>query len=84
MDGQLVQNFSPSDSFPESVDLVEIPCQELVELRADRRRLERENLELRQQVGYWQSRHRDTLKRINALELKHEPTPMVFRALISA
>jgi transposase len=72
MDGQLVQNFSPSDSFPESIDLVEIPCQELVELRADRRRLERENLELRQQVGYWQSRHRDALKRLAALEQEIE------------
>ena len=67
MDRQLVQNFSPGDSFPESVDLVENPYQELVEL-ADRRRLERENLGLRQQVGYWQSRHRDALKRIAAIE----------------
>ena len=33
MDRQLVQNFSPGDSFPESVDLVENPYQELVELR---------------------------------------------------
>jgi len=35
-------------------------------------RLERENLELRQQVGYWRSRHRDALDRITALEQKVE------------
>ena len=34
--------------------------------------MQRENLELRQQVGYWQSRHRDSLKRIAALEQKIE------------
>ena len=35
-------------------------------------RLERENLELRQQVGYWKYRHRDALDRISALEQKVE------------
>ena len=34
--------------------------------------MQRENLELRQQVGYWQSRHRDSLKRIAALEQEIE------------
>ena len=34
--------------------------------------MRRENLELRQQVGYWQSRHRDALLRIAALEQKIE------------
>ena len=70
MDGQLVQVFCPSDSYPESVALVENPRQELVELRAEVWRLERENLEFRQQVGYWKSRHRDALRRIAALEQK--------------
>ena len=36
------------------------------------------------QRRYWNSRHRDILKRINALERKVEPTPMVFRALLAA
>jgi transposase len=83
MDGQLVQVFCPSDSFLESVPLVEIPHQEWVELCARihrlerenvefRHRVERENLELRQQVGYWKSRHRDALLRIAALEQENE------------
>jgi transposase len=46
--------------------------QELAELRAEIRRLQRDNLELRQQVGYWKSRHRDALGRITALEQKVE------------
>src|SRR5271170_5845540 len=72
MDGQLVQVFCPSDSFVESVPLVEIPRQEWVELCARIQRLERENLEFRQQVGYWKSRHRDALLRIAALEQENE------------
>ena len=68
MDGQLVQVFCPSDSFSESIPLVEIPHQEWDELCAKVQRLERENLEFRQQVGYWKSRHRDALLRIAELE----------------
>ena len=70
MDGQLVETFCPSDSFSESVALVAIPRQEWVELCAEVRRLGRENLEFRQQVGYWKSRHRDALCRIATLERK--------------
>jgi transposase len=72
MAGQLLPISCPSDFVPESVALVESQSQELFELRADRRRLERENLELRQQVGYWKSRHRDDLRRIAALEQRIE------------
>ena len=43
-----------------------------MELRAEVERLKRENLEFRQQVGYWMSRHRDALKRNAALEQKVE------------
>ena len=43
-------------------------CQEVATLRAEVQGLHRENLELRQQVGYWKSRHRDALRRITALE----------------
>jgi len=68
MDGQLVETFYPSDSCSESVALVAIPRQEWVELCAEVRRLGRENLEFRQQVGYWKSRHRDALCRIATLE----------------
>ena len=41
---------------------------EVAELRDRVHRLERENLELRQQAGYWKSRHRDALQRITELE----------------
>jgi transposase len=70
MEGQLVETLFPSDSFSESVALVAIPRQEWVELCAEVRRLGRENLEFRQQVGYWKSRHRDALCRIATLERK--------------
>ena len=47
MAGQLVQISCPSDFLTESVALAESQCQELVELRAKVRRLERENLGFR-------------------------------------
>jgi transposase len=46
--------------------------QEVAELRAEVSRLRRENLELRQQVGYWKSRHADALARIAELEKEVE------------
>jgi transposase len=42
--------------------------QEVADLRAEVERLQRENLEFRQQAGYWKSRHRDALQRITELE----------------
>jgi len=72
MIGQLVQICCPSGSSPELIDPVENSSREVVELRTEVQRLQRENLELRQQVGYWQSRHRDSLKRIAALEQEIE------------
>src|ERR1700758_4715103 len=72
MDGQLVQLGPTHDSSPELILLVKGWRQEVAELRAEVRRLERENLELRQQVGYWKSRHRDALDRVSALEQKVE------------
>ena len=72
MNGQLVQVCCPSGSSPELIDPVENSSREVVELRAEVERLQRENLEFRQQVGYWKSRHRDALGRIAALEQKVE------------
>ena len=72
MDGQLVQVCGPSDSAPELIALVEDVRQEVAALRAQVQGLQRENLELRQQVGYWKSRHRDALGRVTALEQKVE------------
>src|SRR5208282_5074557 len=72
MIGQLVQVCCSSGSSPELIDPVENSSREVVELRAEVERLRRENLEFRQQVGYWKSRHRDALLRIAALEQKVE------------
>jgi hypothetical protein len=57
---------------------------EVAELRVLVHRLQAENHSFRQQAGYRKSRHRHNIKRINVLELKGEPIPMVFRALIIA
>jgi transposase len=45
---------------------------ELADLRGDFERLQRENLELRQQVGYWKSRHADALARMAKLQEENE------------
>jgi transposase len=62
----------PSDSSSDLIALMEDMRRELGELRARVHHLERENLELRQQVGYWKYRHRDALDRVAALEQKAE------------
>jgi transposase len=62
----------PSDSSSDLMALVQDVRREVGELRARVHCLERENLELRQQVGYWKSRHRDALDRVAALEQKVE------------
>jgi hypothetical protein len=81
MDGQLVQVCLPSHFLPELASPVVNLSPEVDELCALVHRLQAENHEFRQQAGYWKSRHRDNLKRINTLERKIEPTPVVFRAL---
>ena len=63
---------SPSDSSTGLIALVEDLRREVGALHAKVECLERENLELRQQVGYWKSRHRDALNRVSALEQKVE------------
>src|SRR5918994_1694429 len=72
MDGQLVQVCGPSDFASALIALVKDLRQEVAALCAQVQGLQRENLELRQQVGYWKSRHRDALDRIIALEQKVE------------
>ena len=72
MDGQLVAVCCPEDSSSELILLVTRWRQELAELRAEVQGSRRENLELRQQVGYWKSRHRDALGRVTALEQRVE------------
>src|SRR3954449_3466742 len=63
----------PSDSPTALMALVEDLGRQFSQLHAKVDRLERENLELRQQAGYWKSRHRDALDRVSALERKVEP-----------
>ena len=72
MDGQLVPVCHPGSSSVELIALVATLRQEFAELRAANQRLERENLEFRQQAAYWKSRHRDALQRIAGLEQKVE------------
>src|SRR5947209_11809541 len=62
----------PSDSSSDLRALVQDVRREVGARRARVHCLERENLELRQQVGYWKSRHRDALDRVAALEQKVE------------
>src|SRR3954454_20788240 len=62
----------PSDSSSDLIALVQDLRREVGELRARVHRLERENLELRQQAGSWKSRHRDALGRVAASEQKVE------------
>ena len=45
---------------------------EMDSLRAEVVKLRRENLELRQQAGYWRSRHTDAVRRVAALEQENE------------
>ena len=84
MDGQLVHVCLPRHFLPQLASPVENLSPEVDELRALVHGLRADNHEFRQQAGYWKSRHRDNMKRINALERKVEPKPMVFRAFLAA
>jgi transposase len=72
MDGQLVHLGSPHDSSSVLILLVTGWRREVAELRAELDRARRDNLQLRRQVGYWRSRHRDALSRVTALEQRVE------------
>jgi transposase len=52
--------------------LLELLRAELTPLRAEVQALRRDNLELRQQAGYWKSRHADALQRLTELERDNE------------
>src|ERR1700737_3558544 len=72
MDGVLL---APLESGPADAGLAVLVTRLLAEvdqLRAEVAGLRRENLELRQQVGYWRSRHADAVRRIAALEQENE------------
>src|SRR5438270_4623214 len=44
------------------------PCQDVAELRCEVTQLRRDNLELRQQAGYWRSQHATAKQQIGKLE----------------
>src|SRR6516225_7380935 len=72
MDGKLLETL---DAVPANADLAVVVVRLLAEvdqLRAEVAGLRRENLELRQQAGYWRSRHADAVRRIAALEGENE------------
>jgi transposase len=72
MDGVL---YSSLEAEPASADLTALVSRLLAEvdqLRAEVAGLRRENLELRQQAGYWKSRHAEAVQRIAALEQENE------------
>src|SRR5437762_2609990 len=72
MDGVLL---TPLEVVPAATDLAPLVARLLAEvdqLRAEVAGLRRENLELRQQAGYWQSRHADAVRRLAALEQENE------------
>lgn len=66
---------SSLEAVPTDADLAALVVRLLAEvdqLRAEVAGLRRENRELRQQVGYWQSRHADAVRRIAALEQEND------------
>src|SRR5438552_2582951 len=72
MDGVLLTTL---EAAPADANLARVVTQLLAEvdqLRAEVAGLRRENLELRQQVGYWRSRHVDAVRRVAALEQENE------------
>jgi len=72
MDGQLIEVCGPEHSSTEWVTLLEDLRRDVAALHGRVDHLERENLELRMQAGYWKSRHRDALRRIGQLEQQVE------------
>src|SRR4051794_28961923 len=61
MDGQLTQVYCPESPSTGWVTLLGDLRRDMAALCDRVHHLERENLELRQQVGYWKSRHRDAV-----------------------
>jgi transposase len=72
MDGVLLTALEASPAEANLAPLVVRLLAEVDQLRAEVASLRRENLELRQQAGYWQSRHADAVRRVTALEHENE------------
>jgi transposase len=72
MDGTLLQPLESVSTAANLAPLVSRLLAEVDQLRAEVAGLRRENLELRQQAGYWQSRHTAAVRRLATLEQKNE------------
>src|SRR5260370_14662337 len=72
MEGLLFEPGLDTENPPSAALLLAQLRREVAELRAEVAGLRRENLELRQQAGYWQSRHADAVRRIAALQQENE------------
>jgi transposase len=72
MDGLRLEPGLDAENPTSAVLLLAHLSQEVAALRAEVACLRRENLELRQQAGYWQSRHADAVCRLAALEQDNE------------
>jgi transposase len=72
MDGLLVETSRQESDTGDWVELIRELRREVVELRGEVAGLRRENLELRQQVGYWKGMHARAVERIAILEQENE------------
>jgi transposase len=72
MDGMLLEPLVAVSAIADLPSLVTRLLAEVDQLRAEVAGLRRENLELRQQAGFWRSRHADAVQRIAALEQENE------------
>jgi transposase len=66
---------TPVEAIPADADLAPLVVRLLAEvdpLRAEVATLRRDNLQLRQQAGYWRSRHADAVQRIAVLEQENQ------------
>jgi transposase len=72
MDGLLLEQSRMETGSGEWLELVRALRSEVAQLRDEVESLRRENLELRQQVGYWKSMHARALERIAVLEQDNE------------
>src|SRR6516225_3617412 len=66
---------TPLEALRADADPAPLPVRELAgmdQLRAAMAQQRRENLELRQQAGYWKSRHADALRRLAAAQQENE------------
>src|SRR5829696_2121840 len=72
MDGLVLEDRRTDLDLGDWIDCVRELRAELTQLREEVATLRRENLELRQQVGYWKGMHARALERIAVLEKENE------------